>query len=131
MLSAGPAGSRSLMLSFPAGPEILRPVMPIPHLPVKLWTGGRNVIYFQCVLMLGVGSRKTLKDMEEMMIDQIGIDAGKIWNELELNGEMTTGALKKSLGMAPFNLNIAIGWLAREDKVSLSRNGNTIKLQLK
>ena len=65
------------------------------------------------------------------MIEQIGIDAGKIWNELELNGEMTTGALKKSLGMAPFNLSVAIGWLAREDKVSMSRNGNMIKLQLK
>ena len=64
------------------------------------------------------------------MIDQIGIDAGMIWNELKLNGEMTTGALKKSLGMAPFNLNVAIGWLAREDKVSLSRNGNTIKVCL-
>lgn len=64
------------------------------------------------------------------MIDQIGIDAGKIWNELELNGEMTTGALKKSLGLAPFNLNVAIGWLAREEKVSMSRNGNTIKIRL-
>ncbi|MCD6292473.1 MAG: winged helix-turn-helix domain-containing protein [Deltaproteobacteria bacterium] len=65
-----------------------------------------------------------------VMIDQIGIDAGKVWNELELNGEMTTGALKKSLGMAPFDLNIAIGWLAREDKISLTRKGNTIKVKL-
>ncbi len=65
------------------------------------------------------------------MIDQIGIDAGKVWNELELNGEMTTGALKKSLGLSPFNLNVAIGWLAREEKISLSRNGNTIKVLLK
>ena len=65
------------------------------------------------------------------MIDQIGIDAGKIWNELELYGEMTTGVLKKNLNMTPFNLSIAIGWLAREDKISLSRNGNTIKVLLK
>jgi len=65
------------------------------------------------------------------MIDKIGIDAGKVWNELELNGEMTTGTLKKSLNISPFNLNIAIGWLAREDKISLSRTGNTIKLKLK
>ena len=64
------------------------------------------------------------------MVDQIGLDAGKIWNELELNGEMTTGALKKSLELTPFNLNIAIGWLAREEKISLSRNGNTIKVSL-
>ncbi|MBN2808203.1 MAG: winged helix-turn-helix domain-containing protein [Deltaproteobacteria bacterium] len=65
------------------------------------------------------------------MIDQIGNDAGRIWNELELNGEMTTGALKKNLKISPFDLSVAIGWLAREDKVALSRNGNTIKLQLK
>lgn len=65
------------------------------------------------------------------MIKQIGIDAGKIWNELELNGEMTTANLKKSLSLAPFDLNIAIGWLAREDKIFLSRKGNTIKLRLK
>ncbi len=65
------------------------------------------------------------------MIDQIGVDAGKVWNELELNGEMTTGTLKKSLGISPFNLYIAIGWLAREDKVLMTRKGSTIKVQLK
>ncbi|MCK5679183.1 winged helix-turn-helix domain-containing protein [bacterium] len=65
------------------------------------------------------------------MIDVIGVDAGRIWNELELHGELTTAVLKKSLGMAPFDLNVAIGWLAREDKVLLKRKGNTIKLRLK
>ncbi|RLB72944.1 MAG: hypothetical protein DRH03_03950 [Deltaproteobacteria bacterium] len=65
------------------------------------------------------------------MVDKIGDDAGKIWNELELNGEMTTGALKKSLEMSPFNLNVAVGWLAREDKIAISRQGNKIKVCLK
>ncbi|MBN2705025.1 MAG: winged helix-turn-helix domain-containing protein [Deltaproteobacteria bacterium] len=65
------------------------------------------------------------------MISQIGIDAGKIWNELELNGEMTTGMLKKSLGLPPFELQLAIGWLAREDKIELDRSGNLIKIRLK
>ncbi|MCK5916215.1 MAG: winged helix-turn-helix domain-containing protein, partial [Deltaproteobacteria bacterium] len=41
--------------------------------------------------------------MEKMMTDKIGDDAGRVWNELELCGEMTTGALKKSLKMAPFD----------------------------
>lgn len=65
------------------------------------------------------------------MTDKIGDDAGRVWNELELCGEMTTGALKKSLKMAPFDLNVAIGWLAREDKISLNRAGNMIRVGLK
>lgn len=65
------------------------------------------------------------------MVDKIGVDAGKVWNELELNGEMTTGALKKNLAMPPFDLNVAIGWLAREDKIVISRQGNMIKVRLK
>ncbi len=65
------------------------------------------------------------------MLDKIGSDAGKVWNELELNGAMTTGALKKSLNMSPFDLNVAIGWLARENKVAISRQGNMIRVCLK
>jgi len=65
------------------------------------------------------------------MVDKIGTDAGKVWNELELNGEMTTGILKKNLEMSPFDLNVAIGWLAREGKIVISRQGNMIKVQLK
>ena len=65
------------------------------------------------------------------MVDKIGDDAGKVWNELELNGEMTTGALKKNLEMSPFNLNVAVGWLAREDKIAISRQGNMNKVCLK
>ncbi len=65
------------------------------------------------------------------MVDKIGTAAGRVWNELELNGEMTTGALKKSLAMTPFDLNVAIGWLAREDKIAISRQGNMIKVWLK
>lgn len=69
--------------------------------------------------------------MEEIMVEQIGVNAGRIWNELELNGEMSTGMLKKSLDLAPFELQAAIGWLARENKILLDRNGNLIKVSLK
>ena len=65
------------------------------------------------------------------MLDKIGVDAGRVWNELELNGEMTTGALKKNLKILPFDLNAAIGWLAREGKVQINRKGNQIKVCLK
>jgi len=69
--------------------------------------------------------------MEEKMNSQIGVDAGRIWKELEINGEMTSGQLKKNLALAPVDLNLALGWLAREDKIGLSRKGNLIKAGLK
>ncbi len=65
------------------------------------------------------------------MMNQIGLDAGKVWQQLEAGGEMTTGALKKALGLSPFALYAAVGWLAREDKVYLSRRGNQIRVGLK
>ena len=65
------------------------------------------------------------------MISHIGSNAGRIWQELEINGEMSTGSLRKNLDLAPFDLQVAIGWLAREDKISLERNGNLIKIRLK
>jgi len=65
------------------------------------------------------------------MKNQIGLDAGKVWKHLEAEGTMTTGALKKALGLTPFALFTAIGWLAREDNIIVDRTGNQIKIGLK
>ena len=65
------------------------------------------------------------------MMNQIGIDAGLVWQQLETAGEMSTGALKKAVGLSPFALYTALGWLAREDKIYLSRTGNLIRVGLK
>ena len=61
----------------------------------------------------------------------IGEMAGKIWHELHENGEMTSAKLKSRLRADAFTLNAALGWLAREDKVELSKSGNTVKVGLK
>jgi len=65
------------------------------------------------------------------MKNQIGLDAGKVWKQLETQGTMTTGALKKAVALPPFALYAAIGWLAREDNIVVSRTANQIKISLK
>ncbi len=65
------------------------------------------------------------------MKNQIGLDAGKVWEQLKAEGDMTTGALKKAVGLTPFALFAAIGWLAREDNIIVTRTGSQIKVSLK
>ncbi|MCA9743552.1 MAG: winged helix-turn-helix domain-containing protein [Deferribacteres bacterium] len=66
-----------------------------------------------------------------MTNQSIGEMAGKVWHELNENGEMTAAKLKTKLKTDAFTLNAALGWLAREDKVSLAKSGNTVKASLK
>ena len=65
------------------------------------------------------------------MTQEIGIMAGKIWHTLETKGEMSVTALKKALGARDGIADWAIGWLAREDKIVLRKERNTIKVALR
>lgn len=65
------------------------------------------------------------------MNDAIGEVAGKVWHELNSNGESSAASLKTKLKSDAFSVNAAIGWLAREDKVTLKKNGNSVKVALK
>lgn len=47
---------------------------------------------------------------------KIGENAGLIWNALQ-NGALATKALKKATKLKEADLNLALGWLARENKV--------------
>ena len=56
--------------------------------------------------------------MSESTITQIGKTAGLVWHELEQQGPMSITRLSKSVD-APRDLVLqAIGWLAREDKLT-------------
>lgn len=48
---------------------------------------------------------------------QIGINAGKVWESLKNNERWSYSDLKKAVGLSDRDLNAAIGWLAREDKI--------------
>lgn len=52
-----------------------------------------------------------------MFTERIGSNAGLIWAALE-NGEMEVKSLKKATKLTEKDLNFALGWLAREGKVS-------------
>jgi len=52
-----------------------------------------------------------------MITSKIGENAGLIWSALQ-GGALTTKALKKATKLKEADLNLALGWLAREGKVA-------------
>lgn len=54
-----------------------------------------------------------------MMNEKIGINAGLVWSALEI-GELNVKALKKATKLTEKDLNLALGWLAREGKVNFN-----------
>ena len=54
-----------------------------------------------------------------MEINNIGNNAGVIWNALNTNGKMTESKLKMETGLASAEFYTALGWLAREGKINL------------
>ena len=54
-----------------------------------------------------------------MIITKIGENAGLCWNALQ-GGALTLKALKKATKLKNDELYLALGWLAREGKVSFT-----------
>lgn len=52
-----------------------------------------------------------------MKKETIGINAGLVWQALQ-SGEMEIKAVKKATKLTEKDLNLALGWLAREGKVN-------------
>jgi len=65
------------------------------------------------------------------MNEEIGTMAGAIWHALEANGEMTLAKLKKELKATSPIFDLAIGWLAREDKIMLTMEKRSVRVCLK
>ncbi len=57
--------------------------------------------------------------MTIMEINNIGLNAGLVWNALNANGKMTETKLKKETGLASADFYAALGWLAREGKLNV------------
>ena len=54
-----------------------------------------------------------------MTVELIGANAGKIWNALQ-NGALASKALKKATKLKNEDLFLALGWLAREGKLTFT-----------
>ena len=49
---------------------------------------------------------------------RIGLNAGKVWRILNEKGELSMFELCRELGLTFEEVAVAIGWLARENKIS-------------
>lgn len=49
--------------------------------------------------------------------NEIGLNAGKVWRLLSNNERWTYDELKSKIDLSDRDLNAAIGWLARENKI--------------
>ncbi len=65
------------------------------------------------------------------MIHEIGESAGELWRYLNEHPPTTLEQINKSLKLSESLFFMAIGWLAREDKLAFEGEGKTTKLSLK
>ena len=63
--------------------------------------------------------------------EQIGFSAGEIYNYLSQNGTTSFAKMKKELDLKGNFADLGLGWLAREDKVEISKKGTSVSVRLK
>ena len=64
-------------------------------------------------------------------LETAGETAGLVWNTLSAKGPMTLAALKKHVKAPADSVLMAVGWLAREDKLAVQQKGRVQILCLK
>lgn len=64
------------------------------------------------------------------MADPIGKAAGNIWKYLDKNGAASVSKITKDTGLNKNDVQRGLGWLAREEKISIEVNGRTETVSL-
>jgi len=64
------------------------------------------------------------------MLNDVGKTAGKVFQNLEAKGPMSMSRLKKEVGGNETMVTMAVGWLAREGKIKVGKERNSMKIQL-
>ena len=62
--------------------------------------------------------------MDDDQISHIGLMAGRIWHELDINGSMSVSALVRRIDRPRDYIMEGIGWLAREGKITIHGEGH-------
>ena len=62
---------------------------------------------------------------------QVGETAGRIWQALSSEGPQTLAQLRKGLNGTCELVPLAVGWLAREDKIELAHEKKGLRIHLK
>lgn len=61
---------------------------------------------------------------------RIGLNAGKVWRILNEKGELSMFELCRELGLTLEEVAVAIGWLARENKISFREKDNMLFVKI-
>ena len=61
---------------------------------------------------------------------RIGLNAGKVWRILNEKGELSMFELCRELGLTFEEVAVAIGWLARENKLSFREKDNMLFVKI-
>jgi len=64
-------------------------------------------------------------------VSEIGVAAGQIWHYLEKNGPSSVTKVTTDTGIGKNDIQRAIGWLAKEDKLAIELKGRIETLSLK
>ena len=64
------------------------------------------------------------------MIDEIGENAGRVWQYLSQHSPASPQEIKKVLKLDEALLYMAIGWLAREGKLAFEGEGKKARVSL-
>ena len=64
------------------------------------------------------------------MVENIGIDAGKVWTRLEEKGRMNVRDLRRDIKLTERDSFAALGWLAKEGKITLEKDGRDFYVEL-
>ena len=60
------------------------------------------------------------------MVEQIGVNAGKVWSILDETGYQNVKDLKDATKLIYNDLYAALGWLAREGKIVIETEGKDL-----
>jgi hypothetical protein len=65
---------------------------------------------------------------QQSCVEQIGDTAGLVWHHLHENGPLSLTQLTKDIDAPRDVIMQALGWLAREDKLTIEEEGRTKKI---
>ena len=69
--------------------------------------------------------------MTEPTVESIfGVNAGIVWKTLNQNGPSNIGDLVKNTSMSREEIYGALGWLGRENKITMERRGRAMVFSL-
>lgn len=65
------------------------------------------------------------------LIPAIGETAGRVWHTLDEEGQLRVSTLQRQIDVPAMVLHLALGWLAREDKIEIAQDGRSFQVRLR